>query len=141
VLLLAVVFARPFANAALNRSFRNEIHKLSDLVKRYFDGIQQRQKLFRDNVDCMAEIWNAQRKLEACREAVSSRAENNMRIDYHRSALEEYSGMMGYFASFIDNYYTDDHSGRIEDPVTQIDPKKDIVDNGAYWIGNVVDKA
>lgn len=141
LLFIAVAATRPFAGAAVSRSLSKETRKLSELVKRYFEGLQQRQRLFRDNVDCMAGIWNAERKLEACREVVRSRTENNLRIDYHRSALDEYSGIMGYFSSFIDNYYTDEISKSIEDSAAQIDPKKDIADNAVYWIGSVVDKA
>ena len=139
VLLLAVAFAKPFAEAALNRAFRREVRKLSELVQRYFESIQTRQQLFHDNVDCMADIWNAERKLEACREVVNARADQNRRVDLHRDALEEYAGMMGYFSSFIDNYYNEENSTKIDDPVSQIDPKKDITDNGIYWIGNVAD--
>ncbi len=139
ILLLAVILSKPFADVALNRSFKKEVRRLSELVRRYFEGIQQRQKLFHDNVECMAAIWNAEQKLNACREVVSSRNEQNMRMDYHRNALEEYAGIMGYFKSFIDNYYSDTTDKRIDDPVAQIDPKKDIADNGVYWIGNIVD--
>ena len=139
ILLLAVIVSKPFADAALNRSFKREVRRLSELVRRYFEGIQQRQKLFHDNVECMAAIWNAEQKLNACREVVSSRNEQNMRMDYHRNALEEYAGIMGYFTSFIDNYYSDTTDKRIDDPVAQIDPKRDIADNGVYWIGNIVD--
>ena len=139
ILLLAVIVSKPFADAALNRAFKREVRRLSELVRRYFEGIQQRQKLFHDNVECMAAIWNAEQKLNACREVVSSRNEQNMRMDYHRNALEEYAGIMGYFKSFIDNYYSDTTDKRIDDPGAQIDPKKDIADNGVYWIGNIVD--
>ena len=59
----------------------------------------------------------------------------------HNTGLtqEEYAGIMGYFTSFIDNYYSDTTDKRIDDPVAQVDPKRDIADNGVYWIGNIVD--
>ncbi len=139
ILLLAVLISRPFADAVLNRAFGREVRRLSELVRRYFEGIQQRQKLFHDNVGCMVTIWNAEQKLNACKEEVRTRNEQNMRMDYHRNALEEYAGIMGYFNSFIENYYSDTAVKRIDDPVSQVDPKSDITDNGVYWIGNIVD--
>lgn len=139
VLLLAVLFAKPLSELSLDRAFKREVRRLSELVKQFFEGIQERQKLFHDNVECMAAIWNAERKLDACTEVVNSRAEQNRRVDFHRDTLEEYLGIMSYFTSFIDNYYSEDINARIDDPVVQIDPKKDVTDNGTYWIGNVVE--
>lgn len=134
-LVIAVLAARPVAQAALDRSFKKESLKLKALVTRYFEGLQQRQILFHDSVNCMVDIWNAERRMEACKKVVDDRIEDHMRMEYHRNALEDYVSSMDYFSTFIDNYPEDPKGRAIEEISSKIDLNKDITDNSIYWIG------
>ena len=134
-LLIAVLVARPIAQVSLDRAFKKESVKLKTLVRRYFEGLQQRQELFHDSVNCMVDIWNAERRMEACKKVVDDRIADHMRMEYHRNALEDYVSSMDYFSTFIDNYPEQPEGRTIEEFSSKIDLNKDITDNSIYWIG------
>ena len=137
-LLLVVILARPAAVIALDRSFSKEVKKLQDQVRRYFDGIQQRQKLFHEGVNSMIAIWNAAQRHEACVQAIDIKREEHQRLDYHKNALRNYQSIMNYFDSFIYSYYDDESGYVLQQEKADLKTEKNIVDNRIYWIDKVI---
>ena len=77
----------------------------------------------------MVDIWNAERRMEACKKVVDDRIADHMRMEYHRNALEDYVSSMDYFSTFIDNYPEQPEGRTIEEFSSKIDLNKDITDN------------
>lgn len=134
LLILIVILAKPVAAFLMERSLNQELQKLKKMVQRYFEDIQERQKLFHDNIDSMIDIWNAEQRFSACESAIEGRASERMRKEYHHNVMKNNLNMLSYFSSFIENYYPDDGGYSIRSYKKTPDLEKGATNNEVYWI-------